>query len=82
MIKVLLIAITLVSVIIIGYSVVDYVDKSEEVEEAITEAEEQQEELQQKLVECRNTLINAGMNPMACDRRAEQAQQQIIESLN
>jgi hypothetical protein len=46
------------------------------------EAEESEREIQQTLVECRNVLTNAGIDPLACDRRAEQARQQIIETLN
>jgi hypothetical protein len=75
-------AIILVSVIVIGYLVANYFDKSEVVERAMEEAEESEREIQQTLLECRNVLTNAGVDPVACDRRAEQARQQIIESLN
>jgi hypothetical protein len=82
MIKTLIgLVIILVSVIVIGYLVANYFDKSEVVERAMEEAEESESEIQQTLVECRNVLANAGIDPVACDRRAEQARQQIIKSL-
>jgi hypothetical protein len=74
--------IILVSVIVMGYLVANYYNKSEVVERAMEEAEGSEREIQQTLVECRNVLTNTGIDPVACDRRAEQARQQIIESLN
>jgi hypothetical protein len=57
------IVIILISVVIIGYLVADYFDKSAEIERAMMEAEESQREIKQTLVECRNALTKAGMDP-------------------
>jgi hypothetical protein len=70
------IVIILVSVVLIGYLVANYFDKSASFQRAMEEAEESQIEILQTLVECRNALMKAGMDPVSCDRRTEQAQQQ------
>jgi Flp pilus assembly protein CpaB len=80
--SIIVIAIIIIAVVIIGYLVASYFDRSAVVERAMEEAEESEIEIQQALIECRNTLTNAGMDPIPCNQRAEQARQQINEFLN